>query len=46
MTIEEEIKNFKFRLLRKMPFYGDIVVRLNFIESDTVEVACTDGKNV
>lgn len=46
MTIEEEIKNFKFRLLRKMPFYGDVVVRLNFIESDTVEVACTDGKNI
>ena len=28
MKLEEEIKNFKIILLRKLPFYGDIVLKL------------------
>ena len=44
--IEKRMANFKIRLLRTMPFYGDIVVRLNFISDMSVKTACTDGYNV
>ena len=37
MKLEEEIKNFKIRLLRKLPFYGDIVLKLGFHEKKEIE---------
>ena len=46
MNIDEEIKSFKMRLLRKMPFYGDIVLRLGFYEKKDIPTACTDGRNI
>ena len=46
MKLEEEIKNFKIRLLRKLPFYGDIVLKLGFHEKKEIPTACTDGKNI
>ena len=43
MDIEAEVKKFKVDLLRKMPFYGDIVMRLPFIGNDTIGTAQTNG---
>lgn len=46
MKIEEKIKNFKIKLIRKLPFYGDVVLRLGFYEKKEIPTACTDGKNI
>lgn len=46
MKIEEKIKNFKISLIRKLPFYGDVVLRLGFYEKKEIPTACTDGKNI
>lgn len=42
--IADELFAFKMELLRKFPFYGDIVMRLEIIEDTTIPTACTDGK--
>ena len=44
MAIEDEIIKFKMQLLRKMPFYGDIVMRLPIIRNDSVPTARTNGR--
>lgn len=46
MRIEEEIKKFKIDLIRKMPFYGDIIMRLSITPSKRNDTACTDGRNI
>ena len=46
MDIDTEIKRFKMDLLRKMPFYGDIVMRLPFIENTQIATARTNGGKV
>ncbi len=46
MNAEAEIKRFKMDLLRKMPFYGDIVMRLPFIANDGIPTARTDGGKI
>ena len=43
---EDKIKNFKIKLIRKLPFYGDVVLRLGFYEKKEIPTACTDGKNI
>ena len=43
MNIEAEIMRFKMELLRKMPFYGDILMRLPFKENKSIQTARTDG---
>ena len=43
MDLEMEIKRFKMDLLRKMPFYGDIVMRLPFVENKHIPTARTNG---
>lgn len=44
MVIEDEIVRFKMQLLRKMPFYGDIVMRLPIVRNDSVSTARTNGR--
>ena len=46
MDLEMEIKRFKMDLLRKMPFYGDIVMRLPFIENTHIPTAQTNGGKI
>lgn len=46
MTVEQDVQRFKMELLRKMPFYGDIVVRLSFESNYNIETACTNGLKV
>ena len=45
-NIEDKIEKFRFLLLRKMPFYGDVLLHLPFIESNDVKKACTDGRRI
>ena len=46
MRIEQEIQRFKVDLLRKMPFYGDILMHLSFVEDRRIPTAATDGKTI
>ena len=46
MIIEDEIVRFKMQLLRKMPFYGDIVMRLPIVRNDSVPTAQTNGRTI
>lgn len=46
MKIEQEIQRFKMELLRKMPFYGDVLMHLVFVEDKRVPTAATDGKTI
>ena len=46
MDLDMEIKRFKMDLLRKMPFYGDIVMRLPFVENTAIPTARTDGGKI
>ena len=44
--MEKEIQRFKMELLRKMPFYGDILMHLTFVEDREIPTAATDGKTI
>ena len=46
MDINMEIKRFKMDLLRKMPFYGDIIMRLPFVENVQIPTARTNGGQI
>lgn len=46
MNVEKEIQRFKMELLRKMPFYGDILMRLSFVEDKKIPTAATNGKTI
>ncbi|MBR0133572.1 MAG: hypothetical protein IJM14_10895 [Lachnospiraceae bacterium] len=50
MDIREEIsmgiRRFKMDMLKKLPFYGDIMMRIRVIEDETIETACTDGREI
>lgn len=46
MNVEKEIQRFKMELLRKMPFYGDILMHLVFVEDKRIPTAATDGKTI
>ena len=46
MKFEQKIQRFKMELLRKMPFYGDIVMHIEFVESKSIQTAATDGKTI
>ncbi|MBO4228920.1 MAG: hypothetical protein J5938_01030 [Clostridia bacterium] len=46
MDIDKEVRRFKMELLRKMPFYGDIVMRLPIVENERILTACTDGGKI
>ena len=40
------MQRFKMELLRKMPFYGDILMRLSFVEDKKIPTAATNGKTI
>ena len=44
--MKQEFQRFKMDMLRVMPFYGDILMRVTFIEDESIPTACTNGKNV
>ena len=44
MDVEKEVQRFKMELLRKMPFYGDILMHLVFVEDKRIPTAATNGK--
>ncbi len=46
MGVEKDVQRFKMEMLRKMPFYGDILMRLSFVEDKSVPTAATDGKTI
>ena len=46
MSIEDEIIRFKMQLLRKMPFYGDIVMRLPIVPNEAISTAQTNGRRI
>ena len=46
MNIEQEIQRFKMELFRKLPFYGDILMRLGFVEDKRISTAATNGKTI
>ena len=46
MTLEQELQKFKFDVLRKMPFYGDILMRLNIVENNSFPTAATNGLSI
>lgn len=46
VTLEQELQKFKFDVLRKMPFYGDILMRLNIVENNSFPTAATNGLSI
>lgn len=46
MEIEQDVERFRMEMLRKMPFYGDIVMRLPFSANPAIPTACTDGSRI
>lgn len=44
MDIRQNVLQFKMQLLRFMPFYGDILMRLPIQESKSIDTAATDGR--
>ena len=46
MTVEKDIQRFKMDLLRHMPFYGDIVMRLPIVADSSIPTACTNGATI
>ncbi len=46
MNMDQEVQRFRMDLLRKMPFYGDIVMRLPFAPNPQIETARTNGYQI
>ena len=46
MTLNQRIQKFRFDLLQTQPFYGDIVMQLEFREDTAVRTAGTDGLRI
>ena len=47
LTIEESISKLKINLIRRRPFYGVILMKLNELrESDAIDIASTDGNTI
>ena len=44
--MKQEFQRFKMDMMKLMPFYGDILMRVTFIEDETIPTACTNGRNV
>ena len=43
MDMEQEVQRFRMEMLRKMPFYGDIMIRLPFEANPGIDTARTNG---
>ncbi len=46
MNIAQEIERFRMELLRKLPFYGDIIMRIPFEENRSIRTAQTNGRRI
>lgn len=46
MTAEQSVQKFRMDMLRKMPFYGGVVMRLRFRKTTETKTACTNGYEV
>ena len=46
LTISQGLKRFKMDMLKMMPFYGDVLMRLPVIEDDDIPTACTNGVRI
>lgn len=46
MTLQDEIFQFRAGLLRAMPFYGEILMRLPLEESRQFPTAATNGRRI
>ena len=44
MNYDREISGFKFAMLRCMPFYGEVLLRVPIIANRKVRTACTNGR--
>lgn len=44
MNYDREISGFKFAMLRCMPFYGEVLLRVPIIANRQVRTACTNGR--
>lgn len=44
--VSQDILKFKMALVRKMPFYGDIVIKLPIVQDNGIPTACTNGKYI
>ena len=42
----ERVMKLRFRLMRKLPFYGDLAMNLPFSPRTSVPTACTDGRSI
>ena len=46
LEIQNDIFDFRMRLLRVHPFYGDVLLKLPIVMDESIPTACTDGKNI
>ncbi|MCR5836355.1 MAG: VWA-like domain-containing protein [Lachnospiraceae bacterium] len=46
MNVEEKFSKFKVNMLRNNPFYGDIIMKVKFVERGDIGTAATDGKYI
>ncbi len=43
LEIRRALKSFKIKMMRNMPFFGDIMMRLPVVEDESIPTACTNG---
>ena len=46
MCVEEKFSKFRVNMLRNSPFYGDIIMKVKFVERNDISTAATDGSNI
>ena len=46
LAISQGLKRFKMDMLKMLPFYGDVLMRLPVIEDDDIPTACTNGLRI
>lgn len=44
--IKDYVLKFKMELLKNAPFYGDILMKIQFVEDDSIPTAATNGKKI
>ncbi|MCR5332368.1 MAG: VWA-like domain-containing protein [Lachnospiraceae bacterium] len=45
-TVRQGLQRFKMQMMRVLPFYGDIMMRVAVIEDPSIETAQTDGRSI
>ena len=46
MNFDEQISSFRFAVLRAMPFYGEVLLRVPIVSNTEVRTACTNGSTI